>query len=116
MTNVTEDDKGNVYIDDRLIGHSGDISPGLLEAWDILLENQQDFIGITVIAQTGDGPLTGKIVKTDKWGVTLQCSEYWFESVTWECLYAEPRKKIEKGCHWCGYEDHKSEDCPYHLK
>jgi hypothetical protein len=45
-------------------------------------------LGLTVVAQTGDGPIRGRIVRVGEDGVQLQCGEAWFETVALECLYA----------------------------
>lgn len=51
-------------------------------------------MGLTVVAQTGDGELIGVIRDVTSDAVQLQVGRYWFESVTWECLRAT-RSELE---------------------
>lgn len=46
-------------------------------------------IGLTVIAQTGDGALWGRIESIEGDNVKMQVDETWWECVSPSCLYAD---------------------------
>lgn len=68
---------------------------GLPEDYDRLLREAAQLlradprIGLTVIAQTGDGALWGRIESIEGDNVKMQVDETWWECVSPSCLYAD---------------------------